>query len=97
MQDDQYFECPHCGALVPMGAAACGECGSDAETGWAEDIDYGDFGTGYNDQDDFDYDEFLKREFPEATDVSARQAALRWILVVVVAILCLGLLMLGMR
>ncbi len=30
------MECPHCGARVPRGAAACPECGSDDETGWAD-------------------------------------------------------------
>lgn len=36
------FECPHCGAVVRQGAAACRECGSDVRTGWQsqEEIDY---------------------------------------------------------
>lgn len=36
------FACPHCGAEVKAGAAACRECGSDAGTGWqsSEEIDY---------------------------------------------------------
>ncbi|HEX6813528.1 MAG TPA: zinc-ribbon domain-containing protein [Planctomycetota bacterium] len=36
------FECPNCGASVPVGAKACRECGSDAATGWQdqEEIDY---------------------------------------------------------
>lgn len=38
----EFFECPNCGADVPVGAKACRECGSDATTGWqsAEEIDY---------------------------------------------------------
>lgn len=35
-----YFVCPNCYAEVPWDAAACPECGSDEETGWAEDADY---------------------------------------------------------
>lgn len=40
--------CSHCGATVPRDALACPDCGSDSETGWANDevIDealYGDF------------------------------------------------------
>src|SRR5687768_7096408 len=31
----QPFLCPHCGTLVPASAAACPECGSDAQTGWS--------------------------------------------------------------
>jgi len=30
------FECPHCGAMVPVRAKACRECGSDAGTGWQD-------------------------------------------------------------
>jgi len=29
--------CPHCGADVPRRALACPECGSDRETGWADE------------------------------------------------------------
>lgn len=38
----ELFECPNCGADVPVGAKACRECGSDDSTGWqsAEEIDY---------------------------------------------------------
>ena len=59
------FDCPHCGAAVPHGAAACPECGSDSSTGWAEDADTAGAGIagGYGDDDDFDYDEFVEREF----------------------------------
>ena len=36
------FECPNCGADVPVGRKACPECGSDDRTGWqgAEEIEY---------------------------------------------------------
>lgn len=36
------FECPNCGADVPVRAKVCRECGSDADTGWksSEEIDY---------------------------------------------------------
>lgn len=36
---DDYFVCPNCYAEVPWNAAACPECGSDEETGWAEDAE----------------------------------------------------------
>ncbi len=41
-QRREIFECPHCGADVPIGSAACKECGSDTDTGWQsqEEIDY---------------------------------------------------------
>ncbi len=52
--------CPNCGAEVPPRAKACPECGSDEQTGWSEQartdsLDLPD--------ENFDYDEFTKREF----------------------------------
>jgi predicted RNA-binding Zn-ribbon protein involved in translation (DUF1610 family) len=60
-----YFVCPHCGAEVRAGARACPECGSDEQTGWAEDADKWSAGipTGYAGEDEFDYKEFVRREF----------------------------------
>lgn len=49
----ELFTCPNCGADVPVGAAACKECGSDADTGWrdSQEIDYAsvDLPDGYRD------------------------------------------------
>jgi hypothetical protein len=53
--------CPVCGEDVPPKALACPECGSCHNTGWKEDADTYD-GVDLPD-DDFDYDEFAKREF----------------------------------
>ena len=52
--------CPNCGASVPPGAKACPECGSDEQTGWsdqarADGLDLPD--------DNFNYDDFVQREF----------------------------------
>lgn len=59
------FCCPHCGADVRAGASACAECGSDDTTGWSDGAaDWGSGATnGYGGDDDFDYDEFVEREF----------------------------------
>jgi hypothetical protein len=71
----RFFACPHCGAQVREGAAACRECGSDAETGWSQDADGGASGTaGYGADDDFDYDEFVREEFPGAAAENPRRA-----------------------
>ena len=52
--------CPNCGAEVPAGANACPECGSDEKTGWSDAARYDDLNLpGGN----FDYDDFVKREF----------------------------------
>lgn len=66
--EDDYFLCPNCGAEVRKGKAACPECGSCDETGWSEAATQGYADGGYDEDDDFDYDEFVEREFPEQSD-----------------------------
>ena len=53
--------CPVCGEDVPRGAKACPECGADERSGWREDADT----TGGLDlpDEEFNYDEFVKKEF----------------------------------
>jgi zinc-ribbon domain len=91
---EDFFVCPHCGAEVPMSAAACRECGSDNETGWSEDADVWEAGitSGYGGDDDFDYDEFIERELPDRAENSAGRRATKWGLRVVIAMVCVGLL-----
>jgi len=52
--------CPNCGAEVPPHARSCPECGSDEETGWSDEAYASNLGLP---DDQFDYDEFTKREF----------------------------------
>ena len=52
--------CPVCGEDVPPRALACPECGADHNSGWRED--YLD-GAGVPDEEEFDYDSFVKEEF----------------------------------
>ena len=52
--------CPNCGAEIPRDAKACPECGSDEETGWSETAYASHLGLP---DEDFDHDEFVKREF----------------------------------
>ena len=53
--------CPSCGEDVPRDALACPECGADHNSGWREDADTYD-AVDLPD-DDFNYEEFAKREF----------------------------------
>ncbi len=53
--------CPVCGEDVPPRALACPECGADHNSGWRDGA-LDDDALGLPD-DDFDYDEFTKREF----------------------------------
>jgi zinc ribbon protein len=52
--------CPNCGAEVPPRAKACPECGSDEKTGWSERAHADHLGLP---DEEFDYDEYVKREF----------------------------------
>jgi hypothetical protein len=52
---------PVCNEEVPPSALACPECGADHNSGWREDAGFYD-GVDLPD-DDFKYDDFVKREF----------------------------------
>ena len=52
--------CPNCGGDVPRNALACPECGADEKTGWSEAAKYD--GLDLPDED-FDYNEYVEREF----------------------------------
>lgn len=52
--------CPNCGADVPPRAKACPECGACEETGWSDQPDTADLGIP---EENFDYGEYVKREF----------------------------------
>ena len=53
--------CPVCNEEVPAGALACAECGADHNSGWRENADTYD--SVDLPADDFNYDDFVKREF----------------------------------
>jgi len=57
---EESFICPNCGAEVPAKAKSCPECGSDEKTGWSDKTIYD--GTGIEEPEEFDYDEWLRRE-----------------------------------
>ena len=54
--------CPVCGSEVPERAKACPECGADEKTGWSEKARYDALGIP-DDPEEFDYNEFVEREF----------------------------------
>ena len=65
--------CPICGADVPPNAKACPECGADEETGWSEKARYDAMGIPTDDED-FDYNEFVRRELEGEKPRRKRQA-----------------------
>ncbi len=82
--------CPNCGAAVPRKAKACPGCGADEATGWAEDAQQAtaaDLGVA---EEDFNYDEFVQREFAKP---SPKPAGIHWVwwlvaVALLAAILC---------
>ena len=52
--------CAQCGAEIPPNAKACPGCGADENTGWSEESESGGLDLP---EEDFDYEEFVKREF----------------------------------
>lgn len=62
---DDYFPCPHCGADVHHTATFCRACGADEASGWGDNFaESANYDTA-DDDDDFDYDGYLRREFPD--------------------------------
>lgn len=52
--------CPNCGAEVPPRAKACPQCGSDENTGWSDQAQSDALDLP---EENFNYDEFVQREF----------------------------------
>jgi len=53
--------CPACGEDVPRGALACPDCGADERSEWSEDADT--MGGLDLPDEEFDYEDFKRREF----------------------------------
>ena len=77
--------CPNCGADLRANAKVCPECGSDERTGWSEAADTQHLGLP---DDNFDYDEFTKREFGGASKVKPH--GMRWLWWIVAFALVIG-------
>lgn len=78
------FECPHCGEDVPSGAQRCRYCGASEEYDWGESD--GQFAAGGYGDDDFDYDEFVEREFGSEDRPPADESKKFWLRIVVLAV-----------
>jgi hypothetical protein len=80
--------CPVCGEDVPPKALACPECGACHNSGWKEDADVYD---GLDlPSDEFDYDEFVKREFGGGEKNPAQGNAIWWVTALVLFLILLG-------
>jgi uncharacterized protein (UPF0212 family) len=86
--------CPVCGEDVPRGALACPECGADHESGWKEGAEVYDGMDLPGDEEEFNYEEFVQKEFgssPKPTCVKT----VWWITAIVLILLSVVLLMLA--
>ncbi|HRJ09817.1 MAG TPA: hypothetical protein PK490_16875 [Prosthecobacter sp.] len=84
-------QCPVCGEWVPRGAAACDDCGACAKSGWKDDAETYD-GLDLPDED-FDYDDFIKREFDNRARQlggPTREQLWRWVGLAVFIVMVLG-------
>jgi hypothetical protein len=87
------FACPHCGAEVPAGSTFCRNCGASEDSGWDSDHDFQEAAGGYDQDDEFDYQAYLAREFPDQFRSPAITG--NWMMAVIVILLC-AVLVLGM-
>ncbi len=88
-RDREPFPCPHCGELVPANARACRICGASDDCGWGDDEDFGLDES----EADFDYDEYIAREFPEhATSGSQAMTGRFWVTAIMI-LLVIGFLL----
>ncbi len=72
--DSDTFICPTCGAEVPFKAMACPECGADEKTGWSDKTIYDATDIEDPDEDEFDYEEWKRRE----AGLSPRRSVREW-------------------
>lgn len=79
--------CPNCGADLPKNAKVCPECGSDEKTGWSSDAHTG--GLELPEEDDFNYDEFVEREFSEKKNLVPHGIHWFWWVVAIIVVLAL--------
>ncbi len=89
-QEDQSFLCPNCGADVAPNAEFCRECGASDESGWNDEVE--EPTQGYDEDDDFDYDEFVRREFPQHAPAHKEIPLSRRLYLALILILCLSIL-----
>jgi len=91
-----WFDCPHCGEVVPAEAKRCRHCGASDESGWQESSDGFAIGD-YAEDDDFDYDAFVAREFGDAERPPAENNRRFWMQVLVIALVIALLLPLALQ
>jgi hypothetical protein len=80
--------CPNCGAEVPRKARACPQCGADEQTGWSDAARTDGLDLP---EEEFDYNDFLKREFGKQGPVPRGLHWFWWVIALVVLVVFLAL------
>lgn len=75
--------CPNCGAEISPNAKVCPECGSCEETGWGEKAHADNLGLP---DEDFDYDDFVKREFGDKKPVPRGLGWFWWLVALILLV-----------
>ncbi len=89
---EDYFVCPNCGTELRINASFCRECGASEDSGWGDEWeDSGEWFDDPDEEDDFDYDEFVRGEFPEHTETRARLNWIQWTVMILLVLLCLAI------
>ncbi|MBC8352008.1 MAG: zinc ribbon domain-containing protein [Planctomycetes bacterium] len=84
------FDCPCCGAEVVAGANFCRECGASDDSGWDEEGE-----EGFSTDEEFDYDEYLEREFAITRPQSQGAQLRRLLTIVIIVLVCISLTLLS--
>jgi uncharacterized membrane protein YvbJ len=79
--------CPNCGADVPRNAKSCPECGSDESTGWSDETHADGLDLP---EENFDYDEFVDREFGNKKAVPHGIKPFWWIIAIILLLVFTG-------
>ncbi|MEM9015976.1 MAG: zinc ribbon domain-containing protein [Verrucomicrobiota bacterium] len=79
------FRCPTCGAEVSPNAAGCPECGARKVEGrWVDPASYD--GLDLPDEDDFDYEDFVEREFGSGRKRKTAKEWFWWVVAILLLI-----------
>ena len=80
-------DCPVCGEFVPRTALSCAGCGASRDSGWNEEARVS--GLDLPDDEAFDYDDFVAREFGQGRSRKPDRRRL-WTVVGLVLILAMA-------